>query len=402
MALRLRRGTNAERQLITPLQGELIYTTDTKLLYVGDGTTVGGTLVTGAGGGSTTLDGLTDTDLSGATNGNVLAFNSGTNMWEPANGGSTTLDGLTDTDLTGAEFGDVLAYNPGTNKWEPSVVPGLSDLSLNDLDGVFINPSDLKPGNVLAINGVGNWTSQPLFQEQQNYKINIVGDDSTIIIDTDTNSITGSFFGDLTGTVIGDVTGNFKGSVFGDDSTLIIDAVDNTIVANIVTSTITDTPTIYGSPAARNDGLNIFIPTGSTLDIVSHNGEPGDPTPTFAGDFIAGIALMGTTGAINPKIASALFSQWDDTADLNTVHPRGNLFFAVGQNSEDPAIVAGIDYTGNFTSKTISPGTYADATARDAAILNPVAGMMVFLTDGDGAGNPKFQGYDGSAWVNLN
>ena len=39
MALRLRRGTNAERQLITPAQGELIYTTDTKALYIGDGTT---------------------------------------------------------------------------------------------------------------------------------------------------------------------------------------------------------------------------------------------------------------------------------------------------------------------------------------------------------------------------
>ncbi len=49
MALRIRRGTNAQRLLITPLQGELIYTTDSKQLFVGDGTTVGGTAVdTGA------------------------------------------------------------------------------------------------------------------------------------------------------------------------------------------------------------------------------------------------------------------------------------------------------------------------------------------------------------------
>ena len=45
MALRIRRGTNAQRLLITPLQGELIYTTDTKQLFVGDGSTVGGTAV---------------------------------------------------------------------------------------------------------------------------------------------------------------------------------------------------------------------------------------------------------------------------------------------------------------------------------------------------------------------
>lgn len=37
-----RKGTNAERLLITPLEGEAIYVTDTKQLYVGDGTTVGG------------------------------------------------------------------------------------------------------------------------------------------------------------------------------------------------------------------------------------------------------------------------------------------------------------------------------------------------------------------------
>jgi hypothetical protein len=42
MALRIRRGTNAQRLTITPEQGELVYTTDTKSLYVGDGVTVGG------------------------------------------------------------------------------------------------------------------------------------------------------------------------------------------------------------------------------------------------------------------------------------------------------------------------------------------------------------------------
>ena len=43
MALQIRRGTDAERLTITPAEGELIYTTDTRLIYVGDGITVGGT-----------------------------------------------------------------------------------------------------------------------------------------------------------------------------------------------------------------------------------------------------------------------------------------------------------------------------------------------------------------------
>lgn len=48
MPLRLRRGTNADRTTITPVQGEPIYTTDTKKLYVGDGTTAGGVVIGGA------------------------------------------------------------------------------------------------------------------------------------------------------------------------------------------------------------------------------------------------------------------------------------------------------------------------------------------------------------------
>jgi hypothetical protein len=62
MAFRLRRGTEAELNNITPAEGELIYTTDTKKLYVGDGVTVGG-ITTAVGGtehslvnGSYTLD----------------------------------------------------------------------------------------------------------------------------------------------------------------------------------------------------------------------------------------------------------------------------------------------------------------------------------------------------------
>ena len=39
--------TSAERMSITPKEGELIYDTDLEILYVGDGTTVGGKAVDG-------------------------------------------------------------------------------------------------------------------------------------------------------------------------------------------------------------------------------------------------------------------------------------------------------------------------------------------------------------------
>ena len=71
MALRLRRGTDAQRQLITPAEGELIYVTDTKDIYVGDGTTLGGVLVTA---GINDLNDLADVNTSGALIGQVLKY----------------------------------------------------------------------------------------------------------------------------------------------------------------------------------------------------------------------------------------------------------------------------------------------------------------------------------------
>ena len=52
MALKIRRGSNASRLTITPVEGELLYTTDTKKIFVGDGSTLGGTQVSGVNAGT--------------------------------------------------------------------------------------------------------------------------------------------------------------------------------------------------------------------------------------------------------------------------------------------------------------------------------------------------------------
>lgn len=43
--LKIKRGPEANRQSITPDSGEIIVTTDTKRMYLGDGTTPGGNLI---------------------------------------------------------------------------------------------------------------------------------------------------------------------------------------------------------------------------------------------------------------------------------------------------------------------------------------------------------------------
>jgi hypothetical protein len=72
MSLQIRRGTDTERQTITPVEGEPIYTTDLKQVWIGDGSTVGGIPV-----GSTIdleVDGVANVDQS------KLNLISGTNV----------------------------------------------------------------------------------------------------------------------------------------------------------------------------------------------------------------------------------------------------------------------------------------------------------------------------------
>jgi len=72
MSLRIRRGTTTELNTITPEEGELLYTTDTKQLYVGDGIAIGGNpiggsnLGTGSNGPSNSLVNSTKTAILAA------------------------------------------------------------------------------------------------------------------------------------------------------------------------------------------------------------------------------------------------------------------------------------------------------------------------------------------------
>lgn len=49
MALQIRRGLESGRTTITPAAGEPLWSTDSKLLYIGDGVTPGGVLTSGGG-----------------------------------------------------------------------------------------------------------------------------------------------------------------------------------------------------------------------------------------------------------------------------------------------------------------------------------------------------------------
>jgi hypothetical protein len=184
MALQIRRGTDAERQLFIPLQGEIIFTTDTKKLYVGDGTTLGGVAVDTVGGGGgadgnttysisaelvsgganlrlTGSDASTDNvKLAAGSNVTISRTNADTiTIAATGDGGAVQLNELTDVVITGTpSTGQVLKYD-GTN-WingTDATGGGGSATTLDELTDVVITgtPSN---GQVLKYNGT-NWVN---------------------------------------------------------------------------------------------------------------------------------------------------------------------------------------------------------------------------------------------------
>jgi hypothetical protein len=86
MAIKLRRGLEIDRMPIVFAQGEIIYVIDTKKVYIGDGVTFGGNLVTG----EELLTALDDVQISSLANNNLLSYNSTLSKWQ--NKAVTTAD----------------------------------------------------------------------------------------------------------------------------------------------------------------------------------------------------------------------------------------------------------------------------------------------------------------------
>ena len=216
MALRLRRGTNAERTAITPEAGELVYTTDTKKVYVGDGTTTGGNIVSGQNdivddtspqlGGD--LD-LNSNNITGTGNINITGTITATgniNLGDGAGGDIIALGGTIQGALTPDSQ---LAYNQGSNtaRWNTGYYGSLDVLGHVDADSI---------------------------------KADLIGDDSTLAYNQTTKTFTGTTFNGTTAS-FGTVTatsfdGDLSGSVFGDDSTPLVDANNNIITATSITT----------------------------------------------------------------------------------------------------------------------------------------------------------------------
>ena len=201
MALRLRRGTDAERLLITPADGEMIWTTDTQELYVENGSTVGGIRITGALNDSP--EALTR-NLDLATN---TIFGSG----------DINIAGQITTSGSITATGTVTA---GSLVGDGSQIYNLSAANLDVSD---------------------------LVVEGGTYYLNVVGPDSAIVLDASTGDLDVNDINTATLAVSQDVTvggsivanqyfGDLIGEVHAEDSTIVINRFGE-IFSDLMTST---------------------------------------------------------------------------------------------------------------------------------------------------------------------
>jgi hypothetical protein len=152
--LQLRRGTNAERLSITPQSGELIYVTDydsagVSPLWVGDGTTVGGTEVSSASSGITDIVNDTTPQLGGTLDLNSYDITGTGNI--DINGNIDSVGNLTSALVQTAS--DVVfegtSFNTTITKTEPTAA---RTLTLPDASGTLALTSDITGANL------GNFT----------------------------------------------------------------------------------------------------------------------------------------------------------------------------------------------------------------------------------------------------
>ena len=333
MALRLRRGTDAERLTITPLEGELIYTTDTEKLFIGDGTTAGGNPVD-TDSITDQLSDLTDVDLTGLADGQTIVYNLSNSRFEPGTV-STAIDDLTDVDTTGIVAGNILKWNGA------AFIP--------------VNEGGITEGETYNINIDGDLTGS------------VFGDDSTLIIDGLTNVVspltikTGQIVADKLDPIL--LVNNLV-----EISAETLDDVGIRLrrLTTVADTTQTDIGSIYFDGIDKNNG-NLQ----STASYIITSAEQSGSDPYLKSKLVLGV--IGGDG--NATGDNQVTITWEGNVGMGTGTPSAKL-----------------DVQG-----PILPGVYADATARDAAITSPVAGMMIYVTDVS-----KFQGYDGTAWVNLN
>lgn len=418
MALRLRRGTDLERLTIVPAAGELIYTTDTKKLYIGDGSITGGNEV------STEIKGLLADDLYLSTY-KLL-------------GSGLELDGLTGNItanmITGDLLGSVFA-NDSTKLIDSTLgkIIGPIEVSINDVSILGGNA-----GQVLTTDGAGNLT----WTYGSGGGASVLSDLSDVSIGSLNNNEVltwnGSAWVNAAVTPSGHFVGDISGSVFADDSTTLVNGVTGTI-SNGVLTFIGDTIYSNSSYVSQNDVVINKIKLGLDSQITHNFSDPetalsitnaitagysgvikrtrlsrntiDSPSIVQAGDYLCQDQYMGHDG-IRYVNSSTIAIGVDPNGTVGSYAIPGIIYFAnfIDGDLNNP-IAMSFDSRGRLAVNKVTADQELDVngngkfsgfvqfgslSATQRGQLTPANGMVIYNSTAN-----RFQGYQAGAWINL-
>ena len=416
MALRIRRGTEADRQLLTgqdPAVGEPIFVTDTNKLYIGKSGTTGGQIINP----DQALNDLSNVNCPTPTNGQALVFNTAQNKW--INGAVQTINSIgdiADVDITTAAptVNQVLKWDGSkfipANDIDPQIA--LASASIDDLGDVSTSGVDAPSnGQVLAWNaGAAQFKPiNPVFNQTGTFdgtfegtmKGTLVGDDSTILVDGITNTIKLD-----------------NGQIFFDGVQIKLLAGNNNLKFGEVTDNVGPTFQLYNTDKSQPIEIISVGGTGNDFSKFQFNVKDNSlqtPVTFTAGDSLAGISWNGWDTNNSKYIPSAqMYGKVSTSAGsvaADTV--KGTLVFATNDGTASAPSLKFMEFTsdGRLSINSQTANATLDVngnakigtelllgsmttTQRDA--LTAANGMIIYNTTDN-----KFQGYENGAWSNL-
>lgn len=413
MALKLRRGTDLERQSVIFDEGELIYTTDTKTLWVGDGQTIGGILVGGNVDESPisltqNLDlnsfdivGNGDIDITGAVIANsFVGDGSGlTNLFvsfDPGQEYDISIRG----NIRGIDSSLIFDYE--TNSINANLSgdgSNITNISLGQLSDVSI----IAPGNGDVLSYVnGQFVNNNL--DGLTLNVSILGDDSVLFIDSTNRVVIGNVLGSVSGDVIDPITSDriidaeTKKGFFNSIESGQIDTVSNNLGDSFVINTLVSDTAGGGQP--NTIVINGFGGTFSSPTEPVNFSKTGIDFKFWTGTVYETSGLISSYHQTSGNGYLALNAKSDLTGLFNNgIEINGNGSTNLYADSE-VTVNTDLVVTGSTTSNGVvlsgSTLRLANLTTTQRNLLTAANGDMIYNTTAN-----KIQAYQNGSWINL-
>lgn len=386
MSLKIKRGTNSQRLTVVPAEGELVYATDIKKLFIGDGTTTGGNIVGLALEGTIEnnmylgnhhLYGSNGLDLDG-NSGNVTANNVFADFHGSMYGSDSSLlidymnsvilgpihVSINDIVITGGSSNDVISTDGNGNlSWvtlsggggislpsqsghdgEYLTTDGAGNLSWSAISGGGSLPSQTgEEGKFLTNDGLGtlSWTNA------LGYNLNLNGFD---IIGDDTSSI---------------LTDISIGSTINNNTLTIHNSVIGLVLSGLTTGSSPSCTTLQSKTSRNTLNSPQIVQAGdSVFKIIS---ESWDGTQYIGG---GGIIFNVDSAALNDiPLSVSLFSYGNSIAKKATLDSNGDFTIENGMKCKPLAAAPG---TPVAATMYVADGTNWDPASKSGSVPYPV------------------------------